>query len=325
MSPITDNKIEELLGAQYWVIDILPKQVPKDSPGQYFAIEKYYLEKERFAGIKQKHIDLILKLNCYREISLSDETVVNPDPEHIAEEMRKRFLYVMLGDSMILSEPDDTCLTVFNPDDDLLRLLGTLAAGEGLYLWKPDQVIETDRLILRSFEERDVPAIYRLLSDEEVNTYLPWYPVKDMEEAKAFFETRMKGRKYFFAVCLKENDEPIGYIDVGEADSFDLGYALRKEYWHQGIITEAGRAVIELLREEGFAYITATHDRNNPKSGAVMQRLGMKYHYSYKEQWQPKDFPVIFRMYQLNLDGQKDRVYQKYWNMYPEHFVEKDL
>ena len=146
-----------------------------------------------------------------------------------------------------------------------------------------------------------------------------------MEEAKAFFETRMKGRKYFFAVCLKENDEPIGYIDVGEADSFDLGYALRKEYWHQGIITEAGRAVIELLREEGFAYITATHDRNNPKSGAVMQRLGMKYRYSYKEQWQPKDFPVIFRMYQLNLDGNMDRVYQKYWNMYPEHFVEKDL
>ena len=122
MLPITDEKIEELLGTPYWVIDILPKQVPKDSPGQYFTIEKYYLEKERFAGIKQKHIDLILKLNCYRELSLSEETAVNPDPKHIAEEIRKRFLYVMLGDSMILSEPDNTCLTVFNPDDDLLPL-----------------------------------------------------------------------------------------------------------------------------------------------------------------------------------------------------------
>ena len=136
MSPITDNKIEELLGAPYWVIDILPKQVPKDSPGQYFTIEKDYLEKERFAGIKQKHIDLILKLNCYREISLSDETVVNPDPEHIAEAMRKRFLYVMLGDSMILSEPDDTHMTVFNPDEKLLELIKTIASGEGLFTWK---------------------------------------------------------------------------------------------------------------------------------------------------------------------------------------------
>ena len=34
-----------------------------------------------------------------------------------------------------------------------------------------------------------------------------------------------------------------------------------------------------------------------------MKRIGMSYRYSYKELWQPKNFPVIFRMYQLNLDG----------------------
>lgn len=45
--------------------------------------------------------------------------------------------------------------------------------------------IETDRLILRKFEESDMEAIYSLLSDEEVNTFLPWYPVKDMAEAKS--------------------------------------------------------------------------------------------------------------------------------------------
>ena len=44
--------------------------------------------------------------------------------------------------------------------------------------------IETDRLILRKFEESDMEAIYSLLSDEEVNTFLPWYPVKDMAEAR---------------------------------------------------------------------------------------------------------------------------------------------
>lgn len=56
-----------------------------------------------------------------------------------------------------------------------------------------------------------------------------------------------------------------------------------------------------------------------------MQRLGMKYCYSYKEQWQPKDIPVIFRMYQLNLDGQNDRAYRKYWSQYEEHFIETEL
>lgn len=129
--------IEELLQTPYWIIDILPKQVPVHSPGQYFAVEKYYLERERFTVIKEKHINVILKLNCYRDVSIDEETEVNPAPERIAEEMRRRFLYIMAGNSMILSEPDDTCMTVFNPDDSLLELIIQIAEGEGLHVWKP--------------------------------------------------------------------------------------------------------------------------------------------------------------------------------------------
>ena len=188
-----------------------------------------------------------------------------------------------------------------------------------------DVRIETSRLILRRFEESDTEAIYLLFSDEEVNTFLPMHPLKDIDEAKNYFEKQLKDKKYYFAICLKDDNAPIGYVHAEEDDSHDFGYALRKEYWHRGIVSEAGKAVIELLKEEKFPYITATHDRNNPGSGAVMRRLGMKYCYSYREQWQPKDFPVIFRMYQLNFDGRKDRVYQKYWNLYDEHFVETDI
>ena len=56
-----------------------------------------------------------------------------------------------------------------------------------------------------------------------------------------------------------------------------------------------------------------------------MQNLGMEYKYSYEEHWQPKDFQVTFRMYQLNLDGQEDRVYEKYWNLYKTHFIEVEI
>ena len=79
------------------------------------------------------------------------------------------------------------------------------------------------------------------------------------------------------------------------------------------------------MKKDGILYITATHDRNNPRSGGVMRNIGMKYCYSYEEQWQPKNFPVILRMYQLNLDGREDRVYRKYWNIYDRHFVEEDV
>ena len=51
----------------------------------------------------------------------------------------------------------------------------------------------------------------------------------------------------------------------------------------------------------------------------------MRYCYSYEEQWQPKNIPVKIKKFQLNFDGQEDRIYQKYWNLYDTHFVECDI
>ena len=130
------KKIEKLLDAPYLIIDILPMQVPKDSEGQYFAVEKYFLE-EQLKEIKQKHINVILKLNCYKNIAIDEE--INPAPERIRDIMNGRYVYIMVGEAMILSEPDDTHMTVFNPDESLQDLLKILSAGEGLYLWKPPQ------------------------------------------------------------------------------------------------------------------------------------------------------------------------------------------
>ncbi|MBQ6150614.1 MAG: hypothetical protein IJJ03_03065 [Mogibacterium sp.] len=129
--------IDELLQKPYWIIDILPEQVPSDSPGQYFAVEKYFLGKEQLDRIKQKHIDLVLKLNCYMRISINEEEEGNPSPERIAKEMKTRYLYIMLNESMLLSEPDGTHLTLFDPDNETLKLIRKLAEGEGLYVWQP--------------------------------------------------------------------------------------------------------------------------------------------------------------------------------------------
>ena len=185
--------------------------------------------------------------------------------------------------------------------------------------------LETSRLVLRAFTEKDLEALYLLLRDEEVNTFLPWFPVKSMEETREFYERRLKGRDYYFAVCLREDPSPIGYVKADMDDSHDFGYALRKEFWHRGIATEAGRALVARLKQDRIPYVTATHDRNNPRSGGVMRQLGMKYCYSYVEQWQPKNIPVIFRMYQINLDGRDDRVYRAYWERYPEHFISERI
>lgn len=131
------NKIEELLQKPYWIIDILPIQVPKDGPGQYFAVEDYFL-KDQLAVIKQKHINLILKLNCYYDLIViwDDEEIRNPAPYKAAEIVNERYVNIIMGEAMIVSEPDDTHLTLFNPDEELLDLVRNLAGSEGLFVWK---------------------------------------------------------------------------------------------------------------------------------------------------------------------------------------------
>ena len=129
--------IDELLELPCWVVDILPRQVPVLSSGQYFAVEAYYLAEQQFSAIKQRHIDLVLKLNCYYDLSLNDEDVCNPVPERIAAEMRTSYVCIRMGEALIVSEPDDTCLALYNADAAMRELVGTLCAGEGLYLWKP--------------------------------------------------------------------------------------------------------------------------------------------------------------------------------------------
>lgn len=54
-----------------------------------------------------------------------------------------------------------------------------------------------------------------------------------------------------------------------------------------------------------------------------MKKVGMQHKYSYKEMWQPKNYEVTFRMYQLNFDD-VDRTYMEYWDKYP-HFIEENL
>lgn len=129
--------LDEILTKPYWIVDILPKQVPENSPGHFFAVEKFFLEPSRFKEIKQKHINVILKLNCYMDINMDGE--INPPPDRIAQEMQRRYIWFRIGDSMILSEKDDLHMTLFNPDRELLELVKEIARGEGLFVWQPGE------------------------------------------------------------------------------------------------------------------------------------------------------------------------------------------
>lgn len=119
--------------------------------------------------------------------------------------------------------------------------------------------LETDHLILRRFTERDMEALFLILKDEETNRFLPWFPVKDIGETEAFYQKRYaikygQPQAYAYAICLKRDNFPIDYIKVDMEEHHDFGYGLRREFWHKGIATEAGRAVIGQVRKDGLPY-----------------------------------------------------------------------
>lgn len=166
--------------------------------------------------------------------------------------------------------------------------------------------LETERLILRRFDEGDIGDMFEIYSHPEVNRFLPWFPHKTPEDTRAFLLGELlpeyaKPAAYRYAVELKSESKVVGYLSLNPpANGGDLGYGLNREYWGRGIIPEAAGVVLERLRRNGLSHITATHDINNPASGRVMQKLGMTYSHSYDEQWQPKDFKVTFALYRLD-------------------------
>ncbi|MDT3843416.1 MAG: GNAT family N-acetyltransferase [Bacillota bacterium] len=154
--------------------------------------------------------------------------------------------------------------------------------------------IETDRILLRRFSKDDAEAMYQnWASDAEVTEFLTWPAHTSAEVSKASLEewTAAYSRKdyYQWAIVLKSNgDEPIGSIGAGnlndDIDMVHIGYCLGKAWWHQGIMSDALKAVIAFFFEEvGANRIESRHDPKNPHSGMVMKKCGMKYEGTLRE------------------------------------------
>ncbi len=147
--------------------------------------------------------------------------------------------------------------------------------------------IETERLILRPLTMDDVsPAFRNFESDERVTEYLRWQAYKNIEGVKEIFSQWVGEYEnkafYQWAIELKELGEPIGCISVVDqdekTDKVHIGYCLGVNWWHQGITSEAFKAIIPFLFDEVKANrIEAQHDPNNPHSGNVMKKCGLKY------------------------------------------------
>ena len=152
---------------------------------------------------------------------------------------------------------------------------------------KGTQRIETERLVLRRFVSDDAPAMYKnWASDPEVTKFLTWPPHGSVDVTRKLIDMWISGYSrpdsYSWAIVLKEINEPIGSIAVVKLDEatsmVQIGYCIGRKWWHKGIMTEALDAVIDFAFDEiGADRVEAVHDPDNPNSGKVMLKCGMKY------------------------------------------------
>ncbi len=146
--------------------------------------------------------------------------------------------------------------------------------------------LETDRLVLRRFTLDDAGTMYEnWASEDAVTEYLTWPTHASVDVTRAVLAdwvSRYDNADFYqWAIELKDLGQVIGSVSVTAqkpaVSACELGWCIGSRWWGRGIMPEAGRAVLRYLFDEvGFDRIAAAHAAGNPKSGRVMQKLGMR-------------------------------------------------
>ena len=151
------------------------------------------------------------------------------------------------------------------------------------YLYMPD--LNTPRLCLRKLTMHDAPDIYHYSRDTEVARHVLWEAHRSISDSRAYLRYMLRRYRNHepasWGIEYTQTGEIIGTIGFmwiqSDNSAAEVGYSLSRDYWNQGIMTEALQAVIA----HGFGSmnlnrIEAQHETTNPASGAVMRKCGMQ-------------------------------------------------
>ena len=123
------------------------------------------------------------------------------------------------------------------------------------------KIIETNRLILRPFKPSDLEDFFEYASVEGVGEMAGWHHHENKQKSQEILNLFMEEDKTF-AICLKSSGKVIGSLGVEkygleekltEFNGYlgrEIGYALSKDYWGNGLMPEAVSAVINYLFNE---------------------------------------------------------------------------
>jgi ribosomal-protein-alanine N-acetyltransferase len=148
---------------------------------------------------------------------------------------------------------------------------------------KPEPTWETKRLAARPPVIGDATAVFEhYASDPAVARYMTWRPHRSIAETSEFLrrceQVWADGSAFPWALWLKDSGDFAGVLEIRvRGCAVDLGYALSRRYWRQGLMTEALTSIVAwALAQPEIFRVWATCDPDNVASARVLERVGMR-------------------------------------------------
>lgn len=149
--------------------------------------------------------------------------------------------------------------------------------------------LETERLILRPWEETDAEELYQYARDPAIGPIAGWPPHTSVENSREIIRGVLSAPETY-AVVLKETGKPVGSAGIlfgksgnapmreGEAE---IGYWIGKPYWGRGLIPEAVQELLHRCFEDlGCTAVWCGYYDGNDQSRRVQEKCGFLYHHT---------------------------------------------
>jgi [ribosomal protein S5]-alanine N-acetyltransferase len=148
-------------------------------------------------------------------------------------------------------------------------------------------VLETDRCILRPFEEKDLESFMTYRNNEEWMQYQDFKNLTKDQYRKALLVPLNVEKGTQLAIVHKTTDNLLGDLYLSKKEkTFTIGYSINPIYSRKGYITEVLKAILLKLREcHSDCEIVAMTDKENTPSKNLLLKLGFVYD-GWTDKWQ---------------------------------------
>ena len=185
-------------------------------------------------------------------------------------------------------------------------------------------ILETERLILRTWNEKDIAPMTAINQDPKVCEYLPSIGNRSTTEAmlQRFIKHFNEHHFSLYAVELKSTDEMIGFLglippsfEAHFTPAIEIGWRLASMHWNKGYATEAALAVLDYgFNQLKLNEIVSFTVPKNRASRRVMEKIGLNHNpkddfdHPKLDEDSPLKRHVLYRLARINYLKPQERL-----------------